>query len=200
MKLTVICMLSRFSHVRLFAALWIVACQLLCPQGSPGKNTGVDWHFPFQVIFPTQRLNPCLSCLLWQAGSLPLAPPGEPHLVQHNWTTTLSRVTSQTNVKSSSTAQVPESSVRQKNEKHSRKLQWRSGDQHHLKVKVPKLISSLLYYTFWDLFVCVYMSIAGQMAFNDNPVHLTFNIFVSLYFCVKDKDPVNHYVPPRHQR
>ena len=109
-------------------------------------------------------------------------------------------IVSMVTVESSSTAQVPESSVRQKNEKHSRKLQWRSGDQHHLKVKVPKLISSLLYYTFWDLFVCVYMSIAGQMAFNDNPVHLTFNIFVSLYFCVKDKDPVNHYVPPRHQR
>ena len=200
MKLIVICMLSHFSHVRLFVTLWVVACQLLCPWDSPGKNTGVDCHFLFQGIFPTQRLNPCLLCLLWQAGSLPLVPPGKPHLVQDSWTTTLSRVTSQTNVKSSSPAQVPESTVLRKNEKHSRKLQWRPGHQHHRKVKVPKLISSLLYYTFWDLFVHVYMSMAGQVAFNDNTVKLTFTIFVSLFFCLTDKDPVNHYVPPRHQR
>ena len=32
-----------------------------------------------QGIFPTQRLNPQLSCLLhWSVGSLPLAPPGKP--------------------------------------------------------------------------------------------------------------------------
>ena len=34
-----------------------------------------------QGIFPTQRLNLHLFCLLhWQAGSLPLAPPGKPNL------------------------------------------------------------------------------------------------------------------------
>ena len=32
-----------------------------------------------QGIFPSQGSNPCLLCLLhWQAGSLPLAPPGKP--------------------------------------------------------------------------------------------------------------------------
>ena len=32
-------------------------------------------------IFPTQGSNPCLSCLLcWQKGSLPLLPPGKPHM------------------------------------------------------------------------------------------------------------------------
>ena len=67
------------------------------------------------------------------------------------------------------------------------KLQRGSGDQHHHEVKVSKLISSLLYYTFWDLLVPVYMSIAGQVAFNDNPVQLTFNIFVSLFFFLKDR-------------
>ena len=36
-------------------------------------------HFLLQGIFPTQGLNPRLLCLLhWQAGSLPLAPPGKP--------------------------------------------------------------------------------------------------------------------------
>ena len=29
----------------------------LCPWDSPGKNTGVDCHFLFQGIFPTQGLN-----------------------------------------------------------------------------------------------------------------------------------------------
>ena len=41
---------------------------LLCPWKSPGKNTGVGSYFILQGIFPTQRLNPCLLCLLqWQA-------------------------------------------------------------------------------------------------------------------------------------
>ena len=33
---------------------------LLCPQNSPGKNTGVDSHSILQGIFPTQGLNPGL--------------------------------------------------------------------------------------------------------------------------------------------
>ena len=51
-------------------------------------------------------------------------------------------------IKSSSIAQVPKSAARQKNEKHSRKLQWVWGDQYHHEVKVPKLISCLLYYIY----------------------------------------------------
>ena len=36
-------------------------------------------HFLLQGIFPTQGSNPRLLCLLcWQAGSLPLPPPGKP--------------------------------------------------------------------------------------------------------------------------
>ena len=49
---------------------------LLCPWGSPGKNTGVGCHFPFQRIFLTQGLNPRL--LHCQAGSLPDEPPVKP--------------------------------------------------------------------------------------------------------------------------
>ena len=49
---------------------------LLCPQDSPGKNTGVGCHALLQGIFPTQGSNQRSLCLLhWQAGSLPLAPP-----------------------------------------------------------------------------------------------------------------------------
>ena len=44
---------------------------------SPGKNTEVGCHALLQRIFPTQGSNlNHLRLLHWQAGSLPLAPPG----------------------------------------------------------------------------------------------------------------------------
>ena len=44
----------------------------------PGKNTKVGGHALFQGVFPTQGSNLHLLCLLhWQAGSLPLVPPGK---------------------------------------------------------------------------------------------------------------------------
>ena len=47
--------------------------------GSPGKNAGVGCHALLQETFPTQRQNPhILSLPHWQAGSLPLVPPGKP--------------------------------------------------------------------------------------------------------------------------
>ena len=72
------CMRSCF-RVRLSATPWTVAYQVLCPWDSPGRNTGVGCHSLLQGIFPTQKSTPCLLCLLlWQAGSLPLAPLGKP--------------------------------------------------------------------------------------------------------------------------
>ena len=54
--------------------------RLLCLQHFPGKNAGVGCHFLLQGIFPTQGSNSYLLCLLhWQAGSLPLVPPGKPN-------------------------------------------------------------------------------------------------------------------------
>ena len=38
--------------------------KLLCPWDSPGKTTGVSRHFLLQGIFPTQRSNPNLLCIL----------------------------------------------------------------------------------------------------------------------------------------
>ena len=59
--------------------LW--PARFLCPWDSPGKNTRVGCHALLQGIFPIQGLNPRLLHLLhWQAGSLPLAPPGKPRL------------------------------------------------------------------------------------------------------------------------
>ena len=58
--------------------------RLLCPRDSPGKNTGVGCHTLLQGIFLTQESNSQLLRLLhWQAGSLPLVPPGKP-LYQHS--------------------------------------------------------------------------------------------------------------------
>ena len=43
------CVLSRFSHVWLFATIWTIACQARCPWDSPGKNTGVGFHALLQL-------------------------------------------------------------------------------------------------------------------------------------------------------
>ena len=53
---------------------------------SPGKNTGVGCHALLQGIFLIQGSNPHLLCLLlWQAGSLPLAPLGKSRM-SYTWT------------------------------------------------------------------------------------------------------------------
>ena len=67
------------------------SCSTLCnhmdcsPPGSsvhgdsPGKNPGVGCHVLLQGILWTQGSNLSLLCLLhWQAGYLPLVPPGKP--------------------------------------------------------------------------------------------------------------------------
>ena len=60
-------MQSHFSHVWLFATRWTVAPRLLCPWDSPGRKTGIGWHFLLQGIFLTQGSNPHLLYLLhWQ--------------------------------------------------------------------------------------------------------------------------------------
>ena len=53
--------------------------RLFCPWDSPGKSTRVGSHVLLQGSFLTQGLNPFLLCLLlWQMGSIPLAPPEKP--------------------------------------------------------------------------------------------------------------------------
>ena len=49
------------SCVQLFATPWTVAFQATCPWNSPGKNTGVGFHFLLQGIFSPQGSNPGLS-------------------------------------------------------------------------------------------------------------------------------------------
>ena len=66
-------MLSRFSHIWLFANLWTVVFQAPLSMEFPGKNTGVGCRFLLQGIVLTQELNLHLLCHLhWQAGPLPV--------------------------------------------------------------------------------------------------------------------------------
>ena len=53
--------------------------RLLCPWDSSGKKTGVGCRALRQGIFPARGSDSHL--LHWQAGSLPLAPPGNPHIM-----------------------------------------------------------------------------------------------------------------------
>ena len=77
-------MLSDFGHVLTLQSHGLSPTRLLCACDSPGKNTGVGCHAVLQGIFLTQGLNPHRLCLLqWQAGSLPLAPPGKPNIVAY---------------------------------------------------------------------------------------------------------------------
>ena len=64
------------SHSQLFATPWTVNCRLLCPWNSPGKNTGVGFHFLLQGIFLIQESN--LHLLYWQVDSLLLSYQGSP--------------------------------------------------------------------------------------------------------------------------
>ena len=70
------CTLIRFSRVPTLQPHGLQPARLLCPRGSPGKNTGVGCQVLLQGIFPTQ--GPDLSFPHWQVDSLPSEPAGKP--------------------------------------------------------------------------------------------------------------------------
>ena len=78
------CMLSRSVMSNSFQPHGLQPTKLLYPWDFPGWNTGAGCHFLLlipQGIFPTQRSNPHLPCLLyWQVFSLPLFHPGSPDI------------------------------------------------------------------------------------------------------------------------
>ena len=73
------CVLSRFSHVRLFVTLWTVDFQASQSMGFSRQEYWSGMPFPPPEIFPTQGSNQRLLNLLQQeAGFLPLTPLGKP--------------------------------------------------------------------------------------------------------------------------
>ena len=73
------CTLSHFTPVWLCTTLWIAACQDPLSMGFSRQEYRSGCHALLQGILPTQESNPGLLWLLhWQAGCLPLVPPGKP--------------------------------------------------------------------------------------------------------------------------
>ena len=76
--------LSRFSCVRLFAPTlpWTIACLAPLSMGFSRQEYWSGLPFPSPGDLPDPGIEPLsltfLRLLLWQAGSLPLAPPGKP--------------------------------------------------------------------------------------------------------------------------
>ena len=73
------CMLSRFSHVQLFATLWTIAHQAPLSTGfSREENwSGLPYLPPRDLPNPGIKPESLLQLLRWQAGSLPLASLGK---------------------------------------------------------------------------------------------------------------------------
>ena len=75
------CMLSCYSHVRLCATLWTIACQTPLAVGFSRQEYWSQEYLtcPPPGCLPDPGIKLCLLHLLhWQASSLPLAPPGKP--------------------------------------------------------------------------------------------------------------------------
>ena len=73
------CVLSHFSHVRLFATPWTVACQALLSMGFSRQEYWSGLLCPPPGDLPDPGIEPLSLCLLhWQSGSLPLVPSGKP--------------------------------------------------------------------------------------------------------------------------
>ena len=75
-----------FSHIQLFATLWMLLARFLCPLNSTGKNTGVGYHALLQRSFPIQgwTLHFLVSCNGRWVLHLPLVPPGKPFKGKEN--------------------------------------------------------------------------------------------------------------------
>ena len=72
-------MLGHFIHVQLFETPWTIACQAPLSIGLSWQGYWSGLPYPPPEDLPDSEMEPRPLCLLhWQAGSLPLAPPGKP--------------------------------------------------------------------------------------------------------------------------
>ena len=74
--------LNRFSRVQLCVIPWIVAHQAPLSMGFSRQEywSGLPWSPPGHLPYPGIELASLSSNVYWQAGSLPLAPPGKPSI------------------------------------------------------------------------------------------------------------------------
>ena len=73
-SLFIVCVLSRFSHVWLFATLWTVARQAPPSMGFSRQEFWSGLPFPPPGVLPDPGIESASLCLLhWRVGSLPLA-------------------------------------------------------------------------------------------------------------------------------
>ena len=80
------CVLNHFSCVWLFGTLWTVAHQASLSKGYARQEYWSELPLLPPGNFPNPTANPGLLYLLhWQAGSLPLAPPGKPSIILPPW-------------------------------------------------------------------------------------------------------------------
>ena len=69
------------SHVQLFATQWTIACQAPLSMGFSQHEYWSGFPLPPLGDLPDREIELSFLCLLhWQVDSLPLAPPGEPHI------------------------------------------------------------------------------------------------------------------------
>ena len=74
-----VCVLSHSSCIRLYATPWTVAHQAPLSMGFSRQEYWSGLPCPPPGDLPNPGTGPSVLCLLhWQAGSLPLAPPGKP--------------------------------------------------------------------------------------------------------------------------
>ena len=73
-------MLSRFSHVRLCATLWSVACQAPLSMEFSRQEywSGLPRPSPGNHLDPEREPAPFMPLCHWQAGALPLMAPASP--------------------------------------------------------------------------------------------------------------------------
>ena len=76
MPVSCACVLSHFSHVRLFVTLWTVACQAPLSMGFSRQEYWSGLPCPPPRDLPNPGIEPRSPTL--QAASLPLEPPGKP--------------------------------------------------------------------------------------------------------------------------
>ena len=73
------CVLSQSRGVRLFVTPWMVACQAPLSMEFSRQEYWSGLPFSSPGVLPNPGIElACLILLHWQAGSLPLAPPGKP--------------------------------------------------------------------------------------------------------------------------